>query len=145
MIDAARMIARHLPNVLTYFTHRISNAVAEGLNSKVATVQKRACGYRNQEHFKIAVYFNCGGLDLLSPAQELEMGAAGIEPEPTDHTHVPVRAEPPVVTVSSAPGDMTCIETGSSPVSVSTRSSLVDATRFLARTAESNVAPGRAL
>jgi hypothetical protein len=30
MIDAAKMIARHLPNVLTYFSHRISNAVAEG-------------------------------------------------------------------------------------------------------------------
>ena len=64
MIDAAKMIARHLPNVLTYFSHRISNAVAEGLNSKVATIQKRACGYRNAEHFKIAVYFHCGGLNL---------------------------------------------------------------------------------
>lgn len=64
MIAAARLIARHLPNVLTYFTHRISNAVAEGLNSRIATVQKRACGYRNRDHFKIAVYFHCGGLDL---------------------------------------------------------------------------------
>ena len=64
MIAAAKLIARHLPNVLTYFTHRISNAVAEGLNSRIATVQKRACGYRNRDHFKIAVYFHCGGLDL---------------------------------------------------------------------------------
>jgi transposase len=64
MIDAAKLIARHLPNVLTYFTHRITNAVAEGLNSKIATVQKRACGYRNPNHFKIAVYFHCGGLNL---------------------------------------------------------------------------------
>jgi transposase len=38
--------------------------VAEGLNSKIATVQKRACGYRNPNHFKIAVYFHCGGLNL---------------------------------------------------------------------------------
>jgi transposase len=64
IIDAAKMIARHLVNVLTYFKHRISNAVAEGLNSKIATIQKRACGYRNAEHFKIAVYFHCGGLSL---------------------------------------------------------------------------------
>ena len=64
MIEAAKTIARHLPNVMTYFSHRISNAVAEGLNSKVATIQKRACGYRNAEHFKTAVYFHCGGLDL---------------------------------------------------------------------------------
>lgn len=68
MIEAARLIARHLPNVLTYFTHRISNAVAEGLNSKIATVQKRACGYRNPDHFKIAVYFHCGGLNLYPAA-----------------------------------------------------------------------------
>jgi hypothetical protein len=23
-----------------------------------------ACGFRNREHFKIAIYFHCGGLDL---------------------------------------------------------------------------------
>lgn len=68
MIAAAKLIARHLPNVLTYFKHRITNAVAEGLNSKIATVQKRACGFRNRDHFKIAIYFHCGGLDLY-PAQ----------------------------------------------------------------------------
>ena len=64
MVKVARLIARHLPNVLTYFRHRITNAVVEGLNSKIATVQKRACGYRNPDHFKIAVYFHCGGLNL---------------------------------------------------------------------------------
>lgn len=64
MIKAAKMIARHLHNVLTYFTHFITNAVAEGLNSKIATVQKRACGFRNRDNFKIAVYFHCGGLSL---------------------------------------------------------------------------------
>lgn len=68
MIDVAKLIARHLPNVLTYFTHRVTNAVAEGLNSKIATVQKRACGYRNPNNFKIAVYFHCGGLNLFPPA-----------------------------------------------------------------------------
>jgi len=34
MIDAARLIARDLPNVRTYFVHGITNAVAERLNSK---------------------------------------------------------------------------------------------------------------
>lgn len=64
MIEKAKLVARHLPNVLTYFNHRITNAVAEGLNSKIATVQKRACGFRNRDNFKIAIYFHCGGLDL---------------------------------------------------------------------------------
>lgn len=64
MIEKAKLMAKHLPNILTYFTHRITNAVAEGLNSKIATVQKRACGFRNRDNFKIAIYFHCGGLDL---------------------------------------------------------------------------------
>jgi transposase len=64
MIAAARTIHRHLANVLTFFTHRITNAVAEGLNSKIQTVVKQAYGFRNRENFKTAIYFHCGGLDL---------------------------------------------------------------------------------
>jgi transposase len=64
MIEKAKLLARHLPNILTYFNHRITNAVAEGLNSKIATIQKRACGFRNRDNFKIAIYFHCGGLEL---------------------------------------------------------------------------------
>jgi transposase len=40
VVKAARMINRHLANVLTYFAHRITNAVSEGLNSKIQTVKK---------------------------------------------------------------------------------------------------------
>ena len=36
----------------------------EGLNSKIQTIKKRAYGFRNREHFKTAIYFHCGGLDL---------------------------------------------------------------------------------
>jgi transposase len=68
MIEAAKLIARDLPKVLTYFTHRITTAVAQGLNSRIATVQKRACGCRSPNHFKIAVYFHCGGLSLYPSA-----------------------------------------------------------------------------
>jgi transposase len=64
MIAAARTIHRHLDNVLTYFKHRITNAVSEGLNSKIQTIKKRAYGFRNRENFKTAIYFHCGGLDL---------------------------------------------------------------------------------
>ena len=31
---------------------------------RFVTIQKRACGYRNPNHFKIAVYFHYGGLNL---------------------------------------------------------------------------------
>ena len=60
------MLKRHLPNVLSYFTHRITNAVSEGLNSKIQTIKKMAYGFRNLEHFKTAIYFHCGGLQLYS-------------------------------------------------------------------------------
>jgi transposase len=60
----ARMLQRHLENVLTYCRHRITTGVAEGLNSKIMTIKRRACGFRNPENFKTAIYFYCGGLDL---------------------------------------------------------------------------------
>ena len=40
----ARMIHRHLDNVLTYFDHRITNAASEGLNSKIQTIKKTPTG-----------------------------------------------------------------------------------------------------
>ena len=49
---------------MNFFTHRITNAVAEGLNSQIATIQKIAYGFRNKGHFRTTVLFRCGGLDL---------------------------------------------------------------------------------
>jgi transposase len=40
VIKTARMIKSHLENVLTFCDHRITNATAEGLNSKIQTVKK---------------------------------------------------------------------------------------------------------
>ena len=64
IVMAAKTIKRHLPNILTYFKHRITNAVAEGLNSKIQMVKEMACGFRSREHYRTAIYFHCGGLDL---------------------------------------------------------------------------------
>lgn len=62
--NVARMLSHRLQNVLTYCRHAITNAVAEGLNSKILAIKRRACRYRNKENFKTAIYFFCGGLDL---------------------------------------------------------------------------------
>jgi transposase len=64
VVKAARTLKQHLTNILTYFTHRINNATAEGLNSKIQMVKEMACGFRNREHYKLAIYFHCGGLNL---------------------------------------------------------------------------------
>ena len=60
----ARMIKTHLPNILTYFKHGISNAVAEGLNSKIQTVKSNARGYRSFDGFRNSILFYCGGLEM---------------------------------------------------------------------------------
>lgn len=62
--EVARMIQRRLENVVSYCRHRITNAVAEGLNSKIMSLKRRASGFRNPESFKTAIYFYCGGLDM---------------------------------------------------------------------------------
>jgi transposase len=64
VIEAARTIRRHLHNVLTYFIHRITNAVSEGINSKIQTIKKKAYGFRSFENFRTAIFFHCGGLKL---------------------------------------------------------------------------------
>ncbi|HYW32836.1 MAG TPA: ISL3 family transposase [Gemmatimonas sp.] len=64
MKKVARMLQAHLDNILTYLTHRITNAVTEGLNAKIQWIKYGARGYRNRDAFKRAIYFHCGGLDL---------------------------------------------------------------------------------
>lgn len=64
MKKVARTIKDRLPNVVSYCTHRITNAVAEGVNSKIMSIKRRVGGYRNPENFKTAIYFYCGGLNL---------------------------------------------------------------------------------
>src|SRR5713101_2844555 len=64
VIDAAYTLKRHLCGLLSYFAHRITNAGAEGLNSRVQAIRVQARGYRNRENFKTAIFFHLGGLAL---------------------------------------------------------------------------------
>lgn len=64
IIAKAKMLKRRLPNVLTYIKHHITNAVSEGLNSKIQWMQSTARGWRNFRNFATAIYFHCGGLNL---------------------------------------------------------------------------------
>jgi transposase len=60
----ARAIKERLSNVINYCLLEITNAVAEGLNSKIMSIKRRVGGFRNRENFKTAILFYCGGLDL---------------------------------------------------------------------------------
>jgi transposase len=64
IIDAAKTLKRHEAGLLSFFAHPITNAGAEGLNSRIQAIRVSARGYRNREHFKTAIYFHCGGLQL---------------------------------------------------------------------------------
>ncbi|MBC7533295.1 MAG: transposase [Oligoflexus sp.] len=64
MIKVAKMLKRHLDNILTYLTHRITNATAEGFNSKIQSIKSAARGFRNFSNYRIAILFHCGRLQL---------------------------------------------------------------------------------
>jgi len=66
VIDAAKTLKRHDAGLLSYFAHRITNAAAESLNSRIQAIRVSARGYRNRNNFKTAIYFHCGGLQLYS-------------------------------------------------------------------------------
>jgi transposase len=51
------MRRNHLGNIRTYCRHRVTNALIEGLNSKIMSIKRRACGYRIKEQLKTATLF----------------------------------------------------------------------------------------
>ncbi len=63
----ARMIKAHLTGVINAIVTGVTNAAAESINSRIQRVKRLACGFRNRERFRNAIYFHLGGLDL-SPA-----------------------------------------------------------------------------
>lgn len=60
----AQTLKGHLPGLLSYFTHRITNAVAEGLNSKIQALKHAARGFRSFTSYRIRILFHCAGLQL---------------------------------------------------------------------------------
>ena len=64
MKTVARSIKERLKNIVSYCTYKITNAVAEGMNSKIMSIKRRVGGFRNRQNFKTAIFFHCGGLNL---------------------------------------------------------------------------------
>ncbi len=64
LIEVGQMLKRHLDNLLTYLEHRITNAVTEGLNSKIQSLKSAARGFRSFANYRIRILFFCGKLDL---------------------------------------------------------------------------------
>jgi transposase len=64
MIAVGQLLKRHLNHLLTYLKHRITNAVTEGLNSKIQSLKAAARGFRNFHNYRIRILFFCGKLNL---------------------------------------------------------------------------------
>ena len=62
--NVAKTVKERLANVVSYCKHGITNAVAEGINSKIMAIKRRVGGYRNIRNFITAIFFYCGGLSL---------------------------------------------------------------------------------
>ena len=68
IIKVAKMLKRRLANVLTYFKHRITNAMSEGYNSRIQAIKSNARGFRNFENYRTRILFFCGKLKLKPTA-----------------------------------------------------------------------------
>ena len=65
IVKVAAMFKRHLPRLLTYFKHPITNATSEGFNSRVQAIKAQARGFRDFANYRVRILFHCGRLDLL--------------------------------------------------------------------------------
>ena len=64
MKDIARMMRVRLEKIMNYLVHRITDARAEGINSKIRLIEKMAYGFRNKGHLKYMAVFRCANLQL---------------------------------------------------------------------------------
>jgi transposase len=64
VIETAKTLKLHLAGLLTYLKHHITNAVAEGLNSKIQGIKANARGFRNFGNYRISILFHCGKLNV---------------------------------------------------------------------------------
>jgi transposase len=61
----ARTLKSHLPGLLNYTRHRITNALSESLNSRVQSLKNAARGFHHFASFRVRILFHLGKLDLL--------------------------------------------------------------------------------
>jgi len=64
MKKVGQTIKRHLWGIVNAIVLKSHNGHSESMNSRIQRIKRRACGFRNRERFRNAIYFHCGGLDL---------------------------------------------------------------------------------
>jgi transposase len=64
VITVARTLKERLDGLLNYFHHGITNAFAEGINSKIQDLKSAARGFRSFENYRVSILFSCGRLSM---------------------------------------------------------------------------------
>ena len=61
----AKSLKNHLDGLLNYFIHPITNAVTEGLNSRIQEIKANARGFRSFDNYRTRILFFCGKLNFF--------------------------------------------------------------------------------
>ncbi len=64
MVKVSATLKAHLPNLLNFILHPITNGLAEGMNSKIQAIKSSARGFRNFFNYRTRILFFCGSLQL---------------------------------------------------------------------------------
>jgi transposase len=59
-ITMARRLNRCSEGVLSYFEHRITNGVVEGINNKIKVFKRRSYGFHDEEYYFLKILNACG-------------------------------------------------------------------------------------
>jgi transposase len=60
----ALTLKSHLDGLLSFFRHRITNALTEGFNSRIQQIKADARGFRSFRNYRTRILFFCGKLSL---------------------------------------------------------------------------------
>ena len=54
--DVVNTMSRYFDGILNYFRYNMTNAIAEGFNTKINVIKRRAYGYSDIEYFMLKIY-----------------------------------------------------------------------------------------
>jgi hypothetical protein len=64
-VDAGTVESVRVDKIATASRHCITNAWGDAINGKIEEGIRMACGFGNRFHYRTAIYFYRGGLDLF--------------------------------------------------------------------------------
>jgi transposase len=63
----AQTVKNHWEGFMHFFDSRITNGIAEGINSIIQSIKRSARGYKNKEYFRTMIYLRLADLPLPLP------------------------------------------------------------------------------